>query len=157
MHYVKYLISLVVITFLVTSIDQMWKYIMINVLIYGYSFPVIKGFLSFTLVFNTGAAFGIFPDKQYLFLILPVVAIILILVLYIKSAKKEPLVIPMALLLGGTVGNFIDRLRFGYVIDFFDFYWNTYHWPAFNFADTSICLGVVLLICRMLQKQEVGR
>lgn len=124
---------------------------MINVLTYGIPVPVIKGVFSLTLVFNTGAAFGILPGSQTLFLILPVLTIILMLCLFVKAKNRENLILPLALLLGGTIGNFIDRLRFGYVIDFFDFYWRTSHWPAFNFADASICMGIVMLVWQIVR------
>lgn len=125
---------------------------MVNVLTYGTPIPIIKGMYSLTLVFNTGAAFGIFPGNQNLFLILPVLTVILILILYIKSKNKQSLVLPLALLLGGTIGNFIDRIRHGYVVDFFDFYWRTFHWPAFNFADATICMGIVMLVWHVMRR-----
>ncbi len=152
MRYPKYLIPLGSTTFLIVSIDQMWKYIMTNILVYGDSLPVIKKCFALTLVFNTGAAFGIFPDKKILFLILPVLTVILILVLFIRSKNRQELVLPLALLLGGTIGNFIDRVCHGYVIDFFDLYCHTYHWPAFNFADASICMGIVMLGWKMVRR-----
>ena len=153
MRYSKNLLLLFFIAFLIISLDQIWKYIMVNILTYGHSVPLIKGFFSLTLVFNTGAAFGILPGKHNLFLILQAFTIILIFVLYIKSKNKNEWILPVALLIGGTFGNFIDRIQYGYVVDFFDFYWHTYHWPAFNFADATICMGVVLLIAKVVRQK----
>ena len=125
---------------------------MVNVLTYGDPVSVIEGFFALTLVFNTGAAFGMFQSSQKLFLILPVLTVILVLILFVKSKDKQNMVLPLALLLGGTIGNFIDRVRWGYVIDFFDFYWGSFHWPAFNFADAGICMGILLLVWQIAIK-----
>lgn len=146
--------SLLLISLLVIAIDQLLKFTMLQVLVYGDSIPIINNFFSLTLVYNTGAAFGILPGRRGLFLILPVLTIGFILVLYAGSREKRMLSVPLGLLLGGTIGNFIDRLRFGYVIDFFDLYYRGWHWPAFNVADSCICFGVLLLFFQMVKKKD---
>lgn len=134
---------------LLIAIDQLLKFTMLRVLDYGDSIPIIKGFFSLTLVYNTGAAFGILEGRRGLFLVLPILTAVLILVLYIRSREKNRLLVPLGLILSGTIGNFIDRLRFGYVIDFFDLYYQSWHWPAFNIADSCICFGVLLFFLQM--------
>lgn len=146
--------SLLLISLLVIAIDQLLKFTMLQVLVYGDSIPIINNFFSLTLVYNTGAAFGILQGRRGLFLILPVLTIGFILVLYAGSREKRMLSVPLGLLLGGTIGNFIDRLRFGYVIDFFDLYYRGWHWPAFNVADSCICFGVLLLFFQMVKKKD---
>jgi len=144
------------ITLLLVAIDQLLKFTMLRILGYGDSIPIIKGFFSLTLVYNTGAAFGILEGRQGLFLVLPILTAVLILVLYIRSKERNRLLLPLGLILSGTIGNFIDRLRFGYVIDFFDLYYHTWHWPAFNIADSCICFGVLLLFLQMIRRKDAS-
>lgn len=127
-----------------------------HVMVYGDSILIIKGFFSFTLVYNKGAAFGIMHGSQGLFLFLPVLTIGLIAVLYIKSKERNKLLVPFGLLLGGTIGNFIDRLMYGYVVDFFDLFFRNWHWPAFNIADSCICFGVIILLFQIMGKKNVS-
>lgn len=148
--------SLLLISLLVIAIDQLFKFTMLQVLVYGDSIPIINNFFSLTLVYNTGAAFGILQGWQGLFLVLPVLTAVLILFLYIKSKDKRGLLFPLGLLLGGTLGNFIDRLRVGYVIDFFDLYYRSWHWPAFNIADSCICFGVLLLFFQLTRRKDAA-
>lgn len=154
MRNLKFLGLLVLVSSFVIAVDQFLKIMVLRLLVYGDSIPVIEGFFSLTLVFNTGAAFGILQGKKDLFLILPVLTIIFILILYIRAKEKQKIAIPLGLLLGGTIGNFIDRLRFGYVVDFFDLFFRSWHWPAFNIADSCICLGVFLLLFRLMEKKN---
>lgn len=154
MHSYKHLIPLTLIAIVTVLIDQTWKSMVLQLLVYGHAVTVVKGFFSLNLVFNTGAAFGILPGKKMLFLILPFFVVIVAVIVFLRSSEKSRLLLPFGLLLGGTIGNFIDRIRYGCVIDFFDFYWQQYHWPAFNFADTCICIGVVLLMWQMIWSKE---
>ncbi len=108
---------------------------------------VIENFFYFTLVHNRGAAFGIFPRQSFLFIILSLVTISLLLLFYRRLFASGKIArIAGGLILGGAVGNLIDRIRFDHVVDFLDFQFGTYHWPAFNVADSAICIGVALLI-----------
>ncbi|PID57870.1 signal peptidase II [candidate division KSB3 bacterium] len=115
---------------------------------------VIPGFFNITYVRNPGAAFGILQGRQYLLAIISSIAgLVLIAMLLREDEKKKVLLLSLSLVLGGTIGNLIDRLRFGYVIDFLDVYVSfgrEHHWPSFNIADSAISCGVVLLICAML-------
>lgn len=149
-------IPLFLISSLVVIVDQLLKFIVTKVLVYSESVPIIDGFFSLTLVYNTGAAFGILRGRRGLFLILPILTIVLVLGLYVKTKERQMLWIPLGLLLGGTIGNLIDRLRCGFVIDFFDIYLGSWHWPAFNIADSCICLGVLLLFLQMLKRPHAS-
>ena len=107
--------------------------------------------LNFTLMHNEGAAFSFLADaggwQRWFFSILAFVVSI-VLVVWIKRLKPEEkmLAVSLSLILGGAVGNLIDRVRFGYVVDFIDVYYDKMHWPAFNIADSAITVGAVWMI-----------
>ena len=111
---------------------------------------LIPGFFSFTYVQNTGGAFGIFDTTQSSALALASVSLIAAAAIVIYTIRDRSsfaviLVVALGLTLGGAVGNFIDRVRLHYVVDFLDVYVGTHHWPVFNIADSAICVGVALL------------
>lgn len=112
---------------------------------------VIRGFFNLTHVRNKGGAFGILGGEgigsnSFLFIGISIVAIAFLLYIYLKvRSEKEKLFLPFSLIIGGAIGNLIDRIRLGEVIDFLDFIILSYHWPAFNIADSAISCGVVLL------------
>jgi signal peptidase II len=122
------------------------------------SVPIIPGFLNLTLVTNRGALFGLFrnlgdPHRAIMFLAVPLVAIALILFFqYRTSGAAVTSQSGLALILGGAVGNLIDRLRFGHVVDFVDVFVGEHHWPAFNVADSAICVGVSLLFFDLIRQ-----
>jgi signal peptidase II len=104
--------------------------------------------LSLTYFGNTGSAFGLFANQTFLLIIVSIAALLFILLFlrYLSLATTLSMV-SIGLILGGAVGNLIDRLRFGYVTDFIYFrLWGTFHWPAFNIADVAITVGVFVLI-----------
>lgn len=108
-------------------------------------------FFNLTYVHNTGAAFSFLSEaggwQRWFFAGLAMVISLIIAVWMARLTKQETLLaIALALVLGGAVGNLIDRLAYGYVIDFLDVYYNTWHWPAFNIADSAITLGVILML-----------
>jgi len=108
---------------------------------------IINGFFSLTLVHNRGAAFGLLPRHTTLFIFLSLLTIGLLLLFYRRYFCRGTLFrLAAGLVLGGAVGNLIDRIRYNYVVDFLDFQVGDYHWPAFNLADSSICVGVAFLI-----------
>ncbi|HDZ62267.1 MAG TPA: signal peptidase II [Nitrospirae bacterium] len=103
-------------------------------------------FLRIVNVKNTGAAFGMFSSlSNRIFIALTVIAIILILIYLSRSLKKLE-IISLSFILGGAIGNLIDRVNIGKVIDFIDFFVNDWHWPAFNVADSSLTVGIILFI-----------
>ncbi|HEU4520467.1 MAG TPA: signal peptidase II [Thermoanaerobaculia bacterium] len=126
--------------------------------------PVIPNFFQLVHVRNTGAAFGIGANAQSdlvpIFLNVGAIAVFCVVVVYaLRSAVTDrALQVGLHLILGGAIGNLIDRFRFGYVVDFLDVYatWGgrEHHWPAFNVADSAICIGIVLLFLDMRKKPE---
>ena len=112
---------------------------------------VVEGFFYLTLVRNTGAAFGIFSNHGGLFfLIVSCLAVITIAIFLRKKPVSLPRDLGFALILGGAVGNLIDRVRLGYVVDFFDFR----IWPVFNVADSAITVGALLVIISALSRKR---
>lgn len=144
------------------ALDQYSKILAVQMLELGVPVPVIDGFFNFTLVHNKGAAFGMFAgienDTMRLCFLwgATAVAIGVVSYLYIKEMRGSRLhESALACILAGAIGNVIDRIRLGYVIDFFDFYYKDYHWPAFNIADSAICVGVIFLILLPANKKKV--
>ena len=126
--------------------DRVTKIFFSKILLYGESIPVLEKVFHFTLVHNTGIAFGLFKDQGIVFIVVPVIAIILLFFnLYYYKQNGEVLsrgyIIAFSLILGGAIGNLIDRIYFGYVIDFLDFR----IWPVFNIADSAITIGAVVI------------
>lgn len=138
---------------LVVLLDQISKLIAVKSLSEG-PVEIIKGIFYLTLTYNTGAAFGIFKDQTILFIIISSIAVIGILV-YIYFDKSTVYIgkLGFSFILGGAFGNLIDRLRFGYVIDFFDFK----VWPVFNIADSAITIGAALLMISLLLQKRAKR
>lgn len=152
----KYVI-LSVLTAVTLVLDQLTKYEVIERFRYGESVPVIPGFFSLTYVRNTGAAFGLLAhaDPAFripFFVIVPVIALVAISFIFRKIPDQDlKLSSALSLVIGGAVGNLIDRVTFNYVIDFLDFHWKyQYHFPAFNVADMAICVGVGILMLDLL-------
>ena len=135
---------------MVIALDQVTKmYIMDTFSLHDIR-EVIPGFFNLTYLHNSGAAFGFMASvtaawKHWFFIAVAVVALGFIMVLYAQYClDKFIYTIALGLIGGGAVGNVIDRVRFGSVVDFLDFYIGTRHWPAFNVADSAICVGVGL-------------
>lgn len=159
----KKILYLIVITCLVVAIDQLTKmYITMNFRLHE-SFPIIKDIFHITYVRNTGAAFGIFRDanitfRTIFFLSLPPIAMLVIFFLLKASPDKDKIQnLALSLVFAGALGNYIDRIRFQYVIDFLDFHYKqVWSYPAFNVADMSIVTGVFLLFIFMI-KDEMNK
>lgn len=134
---------------LVIILDQVSKLWISSHFIYGENLPV-TGFFNLVLVHNNGAAFSFLSDaggwQRWLFSGIAVIAAVWITWLLRKHSQEKLFCFALALILGGALGNLIDRVAYGYVIDFLDFYWNTYHFPAFNVADSAISCGAVLML-----------
>jgi signal peptidase II len=134
----------------IVILDQITKYYISHHFNLYESLRVMPG-VSITYVHNTGAAFSFLSDaggwQRWLFVTLSS-AISLLLIFWLKKhpGKRIWLAVALALILGGAVGNLIDRVYLGYVIDFVDVYYGKWHWPAFNVADSAISIGVVMLI-----------
>lgn len=131
-------------------LDQFSKYIVANQMTLYQSIPVINNFFHITYVENPGAAFGILAYQTWFFLIITSLVVI-VLAYYIFTLKKDQLLlkIAFALQIGGAIGNFIDRFRTGYVVDFIDFkVWS----PVFNIADVAIVIGVGLFALEVVRE-----
>ncbi|UCD72257.1 MAG: signal peptidase II [Syntrophobacterales bacterium] len=151
----KYLI-LVVVFCAVFFFDQITKAYVHRTLHEFQSVEIVKDFFHITHIRNTGAAFGLLagpthPLRTILFVIVSGLAIGVILIIYWKIWEDDTLhALALSLLLGGAAGNLMDRVWMGQVIDFLDFHWYDYHWPAFNFADAAICGGIGLILLNMV-------
>ncbi len=155
----KYIIFLLTAPVLIV-LDQVTKACIDGMLTLHESLAIIPGFLNITYVRNPGAAFGFLAGaspvfRSIFFLGIAAVAIGCILYYIAKSRNDEPfLIFALSLILSGAVGNFIDRARFGEVIDFIDVYVGVHHWPAFNVADSAISVGAVILILHMFKRSS---
>jgi signal peptidase II len=126
------------------------------------SIPVVDNLFSITYVRNRGAAFSFLANTSWrlpFFIFVTIIALIAILVAVRKLRADQRLaLVSLSLIFSGAIGNLIDRIRLGEVIDFLDVYWRTHHWPAFNVADSAICVGVALLAVDMvLEERRVKR
>ena len=134
----------------VLALDQLAKFLVVKNLSCNESIPVIKGIFHLSLVFNKGAAFGILKNQLPLFIFSSIIAAVLIFI-ELKSKKHRLLYeVALSLILAGALGNLIDRLAHGYVIDFLDFR----IWPVFNVADSAITVGAVLLAWTILRPSK---
>ena len=131
----------------VLILDQLTKHWIRSVYTYGDSDPVIRGFFNLVYVRNDGAAWNMLSGHSIILILVSIVVLILLLI-YRRSFLKEQFShrILLGLMIGGIIGNLIDRIRFGWVTDFLDFHIGTYHWPSFNVADSAICIAVTLYI-----------
>ncbi|AFJ01642.1 Lipoprotein signal peptidase [Methylophaga frappieri] len=142
-------------------IDQISKTVMVNWLSLYETVPVMP-FFNLTLAHNTGAAFSFLAGAggwQRWFFVVLAVLVSLVLAVWMRrlSSADKVEAISLALIIGGAIGNVMDRLVYGYVVDFLDVYVGTYHWPAFNIADSAICIGAILLIMDSFRKPAVKR
>lgn len=126
----------------VVALDQIIKNVLVKALAHG-PIIVIKDFFQLTYVQNYGIAFGMFKNKTMFFIAaISVISVFIAILIYKLRNKSIPLTICLSMILGGAIGNLIDRIRLGYVIDYFSF---TIFPPVFNFADSAIVVGAILL------------
>ena len=154
----KYLI-VAVISMLVIILDQYTKHLIIQSFALYESLDIIQNYVTIVHARNKGIAFGIFAAQgsgtQTILLIITSCLAIAFIFYLVSSLKGKQLyaTITLSFILGGAIGNLIDRIRWGEVVDFIDLHWHRYHWPAFNVADSAISLGLVLLIIGMFTKK----
>ena len=138
------------VSLLVIILDQISKYVANAQLVYAEPLPVLPSF-NLTLLYNRGAAFSFLSDaggwQRWFFVTISFLAAILLTV-WLRKLKSEQwaLALALSLVIGGAVGNLVDRLWLGYVIDFIQIYYKSFYWPAFNVADSAITVGAVLLV-----------
>ncbi len=142
---------LFIIAISIAVIDQMTKSLVVSRLLLHESIPLLPGIFSITRIHNSGIAFGLFPGLPDLFMVVTLMSMFIVLYFYLTVKPRGILLtLGCALILGGAAGNLIDRFRLGYVVDFLYFTF----WPAFNVADSSVSIGVgLLLLFFYLQKE----
>ena len=132
----------------VLGLDQLTKFLVVSSLSLYEQIEVIPGFFNLVYVTNPGAAFSMLADidspwRHYFFVTVGCLALVFLTIYWFQLRQRAPMQgLAIALIAGGALGNLVDRLRTGAVIDFIDLYWRAYHWPAFNIADSAICIGV---------------
>ena len=137
--------------------DQLTKFIVDQTMPLHQSIPVIDDLFSLTYIRNTGAAFGILAGSTAIirlpFLVLfSALAIGFVVMMLRRLPDRETgLITALAFILGGAIGNLIDRIAYGEVIDFLDVYWSNFHWPAFNLADSFITIGVLITVYYLIK------
>jgi signal peptidase II len=148
---------------LVVALDQWSKWLIEQELARYATIPVIPGFFSITHVTNTGIAFGLFPSRgdltgTVMLVLLGLAALAVVSAYFWRAAARQRLLLcALALIMGGAVGNLIDRILLHAVTDFFDVYVGTHHWPTFNVADSAISIGIGLLALETLKASPVER
>jgi len=149
---------ILIVSFAVAVADQVTKQLVRSSFVVGQRVSVLPGFFDLRYIRNTGAAWGILSGLNN-WLILLSVLMLTFLILFRRSFLTDTLMHRCAagLMIAGIVGNLVDRLRLGYVVDFLDFYLGTSHFPAFNVADTAICTGVGLYILSQFVGRHVRR
>ena len=144
----------------IVVVDQLTKAIVDRTMPLHHSIAIIDGFFSLTYIRNTGAAFGIFSGSHEVFrrpfligVSILAIGFILVMLKRLRDGEKG-LATALAFILGGAIGNLIDRIVYGEVIDFLDVYWAHYHWPAFNVADSFITIGVAITLFYLIRAKD---
>ena len=137
--------------FVVVLIDQYAKFLIRRNLLFGESQLMIPGFFNLSHLRNTGAVWGILRQQNAWLVLLSLLMLILIAIFH-RRLTGDRLIYSFAIgcMVGGIVGNLIDRIKQGWVTDFLDFHWSASHWPCFNIADSAICVGVAIYIVSSL-------
>ena len=149
----KYPVTFLLISLCIFALDQITKYF-IRTHIGLFDIVRITSFFNIVHVLNTGSAFGLFKGLgNSFFIIIALLAMTLITVLIIKDSHNR---LAFALILGGAAGNLADRIIFGHVIDFLDFYAGSHHWPAFNVADSALTIGISLLLFKTVFEKKTS-
>jgi signal peptidase II len=145
----------IVIAAVALALDQLTKWIVMTRMAELQEIPIIPGFFSLQFVYNPGAAFGMLAHQRWFFVLVTLAAVGAILY-YLRRMTDRHWVATLALglLLGGALGNLVDRVRFSKVVDFLLFYWRDYYFPNFNVADICITVGVGLLVLHLLVTGE---
>lgn len=147
----KRFVLLAVLALICVIVDQFTKQLVMQYIPLYDGFSVVDNLFNLVHVRNYGAAFGFLnsptTDWQFwFFTVVTILAVLFILHVVRKAAYDRLLIIGFGLILGGAIGNFIDRIQYRYVIDFLDFYIGKWHWPVFNIADSTICIGTIIVV-----------
>ncbi|WP_432720565.1 signal peptidase II [Jeongeupia wiesaeckerbachi] len=142
----------------VIVIDQASKHAIEAAFSYGDVSPIIPGFFNLTLAYNPGAAFSFLADaggwQRHFFTVLALGVSVFIVLTLRKHYTQTLFSLALALIMGGAIGNVIDRVLFGHVIDFIQVYYRTWYYPAFNIADSAICVGAALMVWDNFRKKD---
>jgi signal peptidase II len=152
-------VKLIVIAGGVLVLDQLTKAAVLRSIPLFGTVEILPGFFNLTHVLNPGGAFGFLAGqssalRKFFFIFASTAAVCVILYLYRKTPPSHPLLATaLALIFGGAIGNLIDRVRFGRVVDFLDVHAGRWHWPAFNIADSAISVGIVIFVMQLLLRR----
>lgn len=153
----KYII-LSVVTIVVLLLDQATKIFIDRTMELHSSITVVENFFNITYIRNRGAAFGFLSETSFrlpFFIFISISAVVIILGIFRKLRQEQKLTaVALSLIFAGALGNLLDRIRLGEVIDFIYVHWYEHYWPAFNVADSAICVGVFLLVLDMLHDER---
>lgn len=145
---------------LVVIIDQLTKAIALSSIPEGASKPALA-FMNWVMVYNPGAAFSFLASsggwQKWFFIAIGIIAALIMIVLIKRHSHQNIFAFSLSMIMGGAIGNVIDRFRYGAVVDFIDVFYQQYHWPAFNMADSAITLGTVLLVIDELRRATRNR
>mgnify|MGYP000367247779 CR=1 FL=1 len=154
------LLRYLAIAIIVLLLDQLSKWSALSNLQMGVPEPVMP-FLNWLLLFNPGAAFSFLAQgsgwQRWFFTIIGIVAAVVIIWLLQKNTHDRPFCIALSLILGGAIGNVLDRLLYGAVVDFIDVHYSGWHWPAFNIADSAISIGATLIVINEIRRGLLQR
>lgn len=145
----------------IVVVDQLSKFAILRSLSFGERIAVVPGLFDLTLVYNRGAAFSFLAGasgwQRWFFTGLGIAAAVFIVWLLARHGSQRVFAFALTLILGGAIGNVIDRIAHGQVVDFLLVYWQRWHWPAFNVADSAITVGAALLIVDEFRRVRRGR
>lgn len=151
-------VTLTIISAIVLVLDQVTKIYIDRTMDLHTSITVIENFFNITYMRNKGAAFSFLSSFSYrlpFFILISLIAVVVIIVvMYRLRPDQKFTAVSLSLIFSGALGNLIDRVRLGEVIDFLDVHWYQHHWPAFNVADSAICVGVFLLAIDMFIEER---
>ena len=158
--FLKYLFT-AVLSSAVLCLDQATKIFVSSKIQLEEPYVLINGFFNIAYITNAGGAFGLFNSSPYgvrfvLFLLLPIVCVAFIFAM-LKETENRLQVMALSFILGGAAGNFLDRVRLGYVVDFIDWHVKAFHWPTFNIADSFIVVGISILLFFYIQDIRLSK
>lgn len=135
----------------VIALDLWTKHLALTHLLFHQPIAFIEGLWNWTLTYNYGAAFSFLSDaagwQRWMFAGFAVVISVVLVVLLFRTPRGDwKQALPYSLIIGGALGNLVDRIRYGYVVDFIDWHWRGWHWPAFNIADSAIVCGAIAMV-----------
>ena len=147
----------ILMSMLILILDQVTKFLIVSYIPYE-SYVSVTSFFKLVNFHNSGAAFSILHNsggwQRFFLIFVTLIAIVWIIFMLMKNQDKPIILIGLFLILGGAIGNLFDRVRLGYVIDFIYLHIDSWYWPAFNIADTSICIGATFLIYDLYKRRK---